>query len=48
MGVARADLLKTKRDVRGGVPLLMGLRIMSAVAAGRYGGADATACARQD
>lgn len=38
----RADLLKTKQNVSGGVVLLMGLWMISVVAAGRWGGADVT------
>lgn len=42
MGVAWADLLKREQNVSGGVSILMGLRMISAVAAGRYGGGDVT------
>lgn len=41
-GRCQADLLKTKQIVSGGVLLLMGSRMISAIGAGRYGGGDVT------
>lgn len=38
----RVDLLKTKRGASGGVAILMGSGIISALTTGRYGVADVT------